>query len=450
MASRAQADIAGGEAGRDRGLVRGIGAIGFAMAITNEVVGSGIYRLPATMAAAAGTAAPWAYLACLVAIGAVVLCFAEAGSRVPTSGGPYGYVAAAFGPMAGFVAGILLYLSCLLALGAVAAAFADTIGAAVPLLGAGVPRALLIVAVVGGIAWINVGGVALATRIIGWATLVKIVPLLLFVAIGAIGLALGGAAPTAVVQTPGAGIGEAVILAMFAFSGMESPLAASGEVANPTRTIPRALLLAMGSIGLLYVVIQLVAENLLGGALPGSKTPLADALALIDPRLRGLMLAAASFSMLCWLASDLLGAPRVLFAFARDRLLPAPLGRVHPRHATPHVAIWLHAGLAIVLAVTGEFEPLAILAALATAGLYLMGSAAAWALRHRGVAIHGTPLALPGLPLIAIVGIASMMAVIALAKPAEIIALIGVSAASASLYVVTTAVQRRAARGGRG
>src|SRR3982750_3991255 len=103
--------------GRDHGLVRAIGPIAFAAAITNEVVGSGLYRLPASMATAAGVAAPLAYLACLVAMSAVVLCFAEAGSRVPTSGGPYGYVEAAFGKMPGFVAGILVRFSSVLACG---------------------------------------------------------------------------------------------------------------------------------------------------------------------------------------------------------------------------------------------------------------------------------------------------------------------------------------------
>ena len=134
---------------RDQGLVRGIGIVAFAAAIANEVVGSGIYRLPASMAAAAGTAAPLAYLFCLLAMGAIVLCFAEAGSRVPTSGGPYGYVEAAFGPLAGFVAGVLVWFSSVLACGGITAAVADLAGSAVPALAQPGAHAAFIVVILG-------------------------------------------------------------------------------------------------------------------------------------------------------------------------------------------------------------------------------------------------------------------------------------------------------------
>lgn len=440
MAANAQAVI--GEADRDKGLVRGMGAIAFAAAIANEVVGAGIYRLPAAMAAAAGVASPLAYLGCLVAMGAVVLCFAEGGSRVPTSGGPYGVIAAALGPMAGFVAGVLLYLSCVLALGGVAAAFADTADAAFPALEGTGARIGIIVVALGGIAWINVAGVETAARIISWATFVKVLPLIFFVIVGGIAILSGHSTSTPLPHRPGEGIGEAVILALFALSGMESPLAASGEVTNPTRNIPRALILGMGAIGLLYILIQLVAQGLLGAGLIGSKAPLADALGMLDPRLRALMLVAASFSMLCWLASDLLGAPRMLFAFARDGTIPALFGRLHPRRKTPHVAIWIHALLAMALAITGTFKQLAIFASLAAAGLYLLGCGSAWVLRRRDVALLGDPLALPGLPLIAIIGMGSMVAIIGLGQWSEIGAFLAVCVLSALGFLMMQRIKR--------
>lgn len=421
---------------RDQGLVRGIGLIGFAMAITNEVVGSGVYRLPAAMALAAGTAAPWAYLACLVAMGAVVLCFAEAGSRVPTSGGPYGYIEAAFGPLPGFVAGVLLWLSSVLACGGVAAALADTAGAALPGLNDVGLRALFIVIVLATMAWINLRGVDVAARVFGWATAVKLVPLALFLVVGVIGLGLGHGAAAPVANPPTAGIGRAAILAMFALSGMETPLAASGEVRDPARNVPRALLLAMGSIGLLYIAVQVVADALLGAGLTASHAPLADALGTLDPRWRAPLLAGAFFSMLIWLGSDFLGAPRVLFAFARDGLLPEPLGRVHPRWHTPHVGIVVYGLIAAALALSGTFEKLAVLSTLSIAPLYAGTCAAAWALRRRGVAAAGKPLGLALLPAVAVVGIGAMAVLVAMGEPGEILALVGVLAGSAALYLV--------------
>src|ERR1044072_7888217 len=108
MARGATNDVIQRESSRDRGLSRGSGPVALAPPIVNIVVGAGIFSLPAGMAKAAGPYALVAYLVCALVMGAVVLCCAEAGSRVPTSGGLYGYVDAAFGPLAGFVAGVLL------------------------------------------------------------------------------------------------------------------------------------------------------------------------------------------------------------------------------------------------------------------------------------------------------------------------------------------------------
>ena len=436
--------IMAGERARDRGLVRGIGVLAFAAAITNEVVGSGVYRLPAAMALAAGTAAPLAYLFCLVAMGAIVLCFAEAGSRVPTSGGTYGYVEAAFGPLAGFVAGILVWLSSVLACGGITAALADTVAVAVPFMANGAARVLFVLVVLGGVTWINLVGVDLAARVIGWATLAKLLPLGLFLVVGIAALASGHHAPVPVQNAPSAGLGRAVILAMFALSGMETPLAASGEVANPTRNVPRALLLAMGSIGLLYIAIQIVADALLGAGLTASAAPLADALATVAPALRLPLLVGAFVSMLFWLGSGVLGAPRVLFAFARDGLLPAVLGRLHPRWRTPHVAIVTHTLVGVALALTGTFERLAILSTLAIAPLYAGVCATALMLRRRRVSTLGQPLVVPALPLLALVGIGSMGVLVGMGEPGEVLGLGAVLVGSVVLFALVRGRRRPA------
>jgi amino acid transporter len=196
----------------------------------------------------------------------------------------------------------------------------------------------------------------------------------------------------------------------------------------------------MISIGILYIAIQIVADRLLGAGLVASKAPLADALGTLDPRWRAPLLAGAFGSMLIWLGSDILGAPRVLFAFGRDGLLPAMLGRVHPRWRTPHVAILTHFVLALALALTGTFEKLAILSTLAIAPLYMSVCAAAVKLRRGGVAILGRPLVIAGLPLIALFGIVSMIVMICLAQPAEQIALAGVIAAGVVLFYLMRAL----------
>lgn len=396
------------------------------------MVGAGIFSLPAAMTMAAGDRAPLAYLVCAVAMTAVVICFAEASSRVPTSGGSYGYVEAAFGPLAGFVAGVLMWLSSVLACGGIAAALAGGVSKLVPAMDLPLARSALIIAVIGGLAWVNIRGVAPAARFIGIVTLLKLVPLLLFVGVGAwalVDLPIG--APT----VPAAGgFGRAVILALFAFCGMETPLGVSGEVAEPQRTIPRALFLSMGFVLFLYISIQYVAQGLLGAKLGASQSPLADAITVVSPALGLVVLIGASFSRLGWIASDLFGAPRVLFAFARDRLLPQGLAAIHARSRTPYAAIGVHAVLAALFAITGTFEQLAILSTLATAGLYFLSCGAAWRLQRSNVAIFGKPLGMLGLPVAAVAGMASMVALVLLAEWAEIAGLVIVIGGSAIFY----------------
>jgi len=394
-----------------------MGVWGLALSTIGVVVGAGIFALPSAMAAVLGGYAPLAFIGCALAVGCVALCFAEAGSRVPTSGGSYGYVAQAFGPATGYVAGTLLWLGDVLANAGVAAALGAIGAAQVPDGAAALVRALVIVGVLGAIVFVNLRGTAQGTRLIAGATAAKLLPLLVFVVIGALAAhAADGARSVLPIHPDGAAFGRALTLGVFAFMGMETSLAASGEVRAPNRTIPLALLLALSLVTVLYVAIQLVAQRLLGAALAQAAAPLADAMGRVSHALRVLMLAGTAISMLGFLAGDLLGSPRVLFALARDGLLPRVLGRLHPRTHVPYVAILLYAALAAVLALSGTFAELAVLSSLVTAGLYILGCAAAWRLRQRRVALAGAPLNLRALGPVALAGILSMLALIALAS----------------------------------
>src|SRR5690348_17224022 len=95
---------------RDAGLIRAVGPVGLAAGTISMLVGAGIFVVPTALAASAGPFAPLAFVACSVGIGAVAICCAEGGSRMPTSGGMYGYIEAALGPLAGYVAGTLLWV----------------------------------------------------------------------------------------------------------------------------------------------------------------------------------------------------------------------------------------------------------------------------------------------------------------------------------------------------
>jgi amino acid transporter len=418
--------------------VRGIGTWALAAGVVNGVVGAGIFSLPASMAAAAGDRAPWAYVLCAVAMAAVVTCFAEAGSRVPTSGGAYGYVEAAFGPLPGFIAGMLIWASSVLACGGIAAAIADALVS--PTLFHGLARAGIILGIIGCIVAVNLRGVRGAARLVTGATAIKLIPLLFFVVAGTLASAALPAA--AAVPATHADFGRAMILALFAFCGMETVLGASGEVSNPAHTLPRALGLAMLFVLLLYISIQLVAERLLGADLAHASAPLAAAAARISPGAGFLLLAGATLSMAAWIGSDILGAPRLLFAFARDRRLPALFGRLSPSARVPANAIVIHASLAAAFALSGHFEGLAVLSTLDSAGLYILSCAAAFVIHRRRLQTAGGSLHLRALPLAALVAVLSMTALICAAQPLEIFGLFATMGVSAVIFVIMGRVAR--------
>jgi amino acid transporter len=161
-------------------------------------------------------------------------------------------------------------------------------------------------------------------------------------------------------------------------------------------------------------------------------------MARISPVLRPLMLAGAALSMFGWLGSDVMCSPRILLALARDGLMPRVLGRVHPRYRSPHVAIVCYCTLAIGLALTGTFGELAVLSTLAIAPLYIAGCAAAWQLKRRDVALAGEPLNFRWLRTAMLIGIAGMLAMIALASRAEILGLVAIVVVSSLAYLLRT------------
>lgn len=423
---------------RDSGLLRSVGPLAFAASLFNAIIGAGIFVVPAALSASMGPYAPLAFVVCAIAIGSAALCLAEGGSRVPTSGGIYGYIEVAFGPMVGYVTGTALWFGNILACGGVAAALGDLVAGQVPPSYAITVRAATIVGLVGGIALVNVAGARQGARLASVATLLKLLPLLIFIAAGA--LALHGSSYASSGPPSLENVDRGILLALFAFTGMEVTLSASGEVAQPARSIPRALALSISAVALLYISIQVIAQGILGPALAHSSTPLADAMARVSPLLRWLMLATATVSMIGWLSSDFLGSPRMLFAFGRDGMLPRVLGRVHEKSRTPYVAILFYATLAIFFALTGTFAKLAVLATLASALLYGTGSAAAWVLAQRGVAHAGPPLNSRWLGPAAIIAVGSMLAMIGLAAVDEIIGLLALIVLSSLVYVLSVRI----------
>src|SRR5262245_15879090 len=375
----------------EEGLLRAIGPVGLALSVVNVTVGGSIFVLPAVLARELGTAAPAAYLAGAAVMALVALAFAEAGRRTTVSGGPYAYVERAFGQFPGYLAGLLTWLATIVACGAVGAALVDSLATMLPALHQALPRALTVAATFALLAVVNVQGVRAGTALASAAGVAKFIGLVLFVVLAARFVQAGHLGWTP--PSGGAELGRATVLVIFALAGMEIPLCAGGEIRDPARTVPRALAAATLLVVLLYVTIHLIAQGVLGPALAGSSAPLADALSGLGPAGRGLILAIGAISMVGFLGGDILGQSRVLFAFARDGLLPRKLAAVHPVTRAPHVAGVVNPPVASALAMSGGFALRAPVASIAIVLLYIATCVAAWVVTRREPGRAG---ALPG------------------------------------------------------
>lgn len=382
-------------------LSRELGTRQLAANIFNYTVGSGIFVLPATAVLELGTAAPLAYLVCAIIIGLVVMCFAEAGSRVSSSGGPYAYVETALGPMWGFVAGCLVLATGTSAAAAIFSVLAGSILTLTPV-GSVWANRVLVVLLVGALVAINYRGVRTGARVLETVTVAKLLPLLAFVAIGVFFIEPSNLAWSAVPDA--SSVLSTAGIVIFAFSGIEGSLMPSGEVKNPSKAVPRAAFLALGAATLLYLAIQFVALGVMGLDLAlDQKTPLASAAnAIVGPVGRTILVVGAAISMFGYLSANVMSEPRGLFAMSRDGFLPRILKSVHPTFHSPHKAIVIYGVIVASIALSGTFRTLAIFANLSALTLYFLCAVAALVLRQKDVRTDGEPYLTPGGPLVPI------------------------------------------------
>jgi APA family basic amino acid/polyamine antiporter len=394
-------------------LVRAVGSFALTAAVINVIVGGGIFRMPAALSAQMGAAAPLALVAGALAIIPVALCFAAIGSRVQVTGGPYSYLSATFGPFAGFIAGALMWISNFTSSAGVAAALSVQVASLVPALAPPLPRALLLTVVYAVLFALNAFGVKLGARAITALAALKLTPLFLLAAIGIFFVDWHQISflPSAV---PSLGaLGASMALVMFAYSGMETALVPSGEVTDPARSVPRATLVAILLVVLLYLGLQIVGQGVLGSALGTSGVPVADTAAALWSPGRVLLLVTACISMTGFLMGNLLGTSRLVFALGRDGYLPRVFGTVSARHRVPLPALILHAGLAWLLALAGNFDTLALISGGAISLVYGLVSVGAWRAQRRDLRERGTPFVLPGgfaIPLFAVVAMVLIVA----------------------------------------
>jgi APA family basic amino acid/polyamine antiporter len=402
------------------------GSVGIVIGVT---IGSGIFRTPASIA----DRVPDPQLILLVWLvgGLISMCgalsVAELAASLPRTGGWYLFLREAWGRPAGFLFGwaelVLIRAS---AVGAIATVCGEYLlrSIGVDPLAQGLTTDLLAVGVILAATLVNIRGVHVGAAVAGVSTVAKFGALALLV-LAALVLGGGTGASTANFAGTGAAVGGglfglALISVLWAYDGVADVTFAAGEIRDPQRTLPRAIIGGTAAILLIYMAVNVAYLYVTPAAgMATSALVAADTLqALVGPAGVTAVSVVVAISTLGALNATMLAAPRVFFAMAEDGLFFRRAAAVHPRYDTPYVAILLAGALGIVFVMTRTFEQLADTFVLSIWPFYGLGIAGLYRLRRLRPDLP-RPYRVPGYPVLPAVFIAAVVYLVASALVAD-------------------------------
>ena len=426
-------------------LVRALGRRDLVAFAVNRVIGAGIFGIPAVLYAGVGVMSIAAFLLAALVVSLITLCFSEVGSRYEDTGGPYLYALRTFGPAVGFEIGWLMWVTQLGGFASVTNLFVNYIGFFYPSVTAGAWRAAIVTALVVALTVVNVLGVRRAATVNNVLTVAKLIPLALFVLVGA--FYVDGARLVPATVPTFAALSGAVLLAIYAFTGFEVLGVPSSEVTDPARTIPFALLTGLAIVTTVYMGVQVVAV----GTLPGlgtSERPLADAAARIFGRAGAIvMVTGALVSTLGVAHAILLAAGRMPYAMAERGQLPAAIAAVHPTHRTPWVGLVLSAGCMLLFTLATTFTSAVTITVGLRVLIYFVTCGALPVLRRRAGGARA-PFQVPAGEAVAVLCMVICIGLLALRPWAELRQLVIVVVLGAAGWVISRAGGREGGKAG--
>lgn len=371
----------------------------------NGIVGTGIFLLPNKAYSIIGSASLGVLLFDAVIAGCIALCFAEAASLFTRNGGPYLYAKHALGDFWAFEVGVLKWIVTVIAWAAMAVGFATALGAAVPALSGDFAKDVISFILIVGLTIVNIFGVNVSKFVNNLITISKLVPLALFIAIGI--FFINGANFTPVfpqdIYVDGS-FAQAAVLLFFAYTGFEVIAIAAEDMRNPKKNLPRAIIMCMLLVSVLYMAILAVSIGVLGTDLANTKAPVQDAFnVIVGPIGMYIVLVGTLISMGGINFAEAYYAPRVATSMAEDGMLPSALAKRNHYNA-PYVAAIVTAIASVLLAWSGSFTTLAAISAVSRFTQYLPTCLAViifrrkWADKARSYTIPGGYL----IPVIAI------------------------------------------------
>ena len=443
----------------DEGLLRAIGLGSAILIVVGAVIGSGIFLTTGGMAALIPSASlllmAWVLGGVLSIAGG--LTYAEMGAMFPRSGGVYVFLREAYGPLPAFLYGwasLLVVISGSMA--AVAVGFAEYLSYFLPVtstsnivltlpvpwgtfqISAGQLVAAASLAVLGAVNYVGVRSGNMVNVVL---TAAKVAGL---IAIPVMALIAGNVTPAYTpvvppeVARPLASFGVAMIAVLWTYESWYYLTYAAGEVKDPARNVPRALVIGVGILMAIYVVVNIAYLHTLTIAEMRGVTRIAEQAmsALMGPAGATFIAATVVVSTFGCNAAGLLGGSRVLFAMGRDGVFLPTASRVHPKYRTPHVAIVALTIWSVVLALSGSYEQLFTYVMFASILFSVAAGIALFVLRRTQPATHRPYRAwgYPIVPLIFVVGSAAFVLNTLVERPVESLAGLGLLALGLPVY----------------
>lgn len=386
---------------------RSIGLISMILLGINGIIGSGIFLLPGQVMGLVGNWSIAVYLFVTFLVLSIAWCFAQCAALFNRSGGAYVYAKEAFGHFIGFEVGIMRWAVAILAWAAMVVGFVTALSSIWPEALAEPNRSIIILSLIGSLGLINITGVQAFKHLNNVVTIAKLFPLLIFVLLGVFFLKEQHFTLLVLEELEFSAFGSASLMIFYAFGGFENLVVAAGEMKNPKKNLPIAVMIVISFCSILYFLIQMVAIGLLGDALANSVTPIADSAHLILGDWGKLVV---TLAMLISIGGINVAAsfvtPRNGVALAEDGMVPRWIGS-KGRFGTPVWAILLTVGLTALIALSGSFAQLITISVVSRFVQYTSTCLAVYVL-HRKQSSEYTRLKrlfLIAIPTIALIGL---------------------------------------------
>ena len=436
-------------AGDDR-LPRRLGMWSAMAAAVGLTIGSGIFRVPSTIAAESGSVGAVALVWILG--GVISLCgaltIAELAAMFPRAGGLYVYLREAYGSLPAFLFGWSWFFIRSAASAGTALIFVAYMRTFVPLGDVGQRVAAVALIVLVGAA--NYRSVRLGAAIQNASTVAKVLAILVAAAaLFALGELQGGALaePVTFAPTSMGGVGVALVAALFAYDGWIAATLVAGEVRDPGRSLPRALVGGTAIIVVTYLIINAAYLYALPLAdVAASKAVAADAMTRVSGAGGAAVIAGlVMLSTFGGLNAGLMTGPRVFYAMAEDRLFFQRVAAVHPRYQTPHVAVVLLVLLTALNASVRTFEQLAEAFVLLLYPFLALTVAAVFVLRRKRPDLERPyrTAGYPIVPAIFLIGVTAMMGNALVKRPSATLLAAGIVVVGVPIYFAWRGAARR-------